>query len=425
MNPSGRRLASRKPLRWFLAAVMALVVGTACADAEPKGPDTVLRVMMTDDWVTPPYIDAVREFERRHPNVRVDTDKASSGRMGDVVRAGISSGGPPDVVQSHAHTGAGQGLAQSVDDLWERHGLRPEEFIPGAVEDVTWGGRRYGLPLDSNAMVILYNVDHFRAAGIEPPGPSTTFADFERIAQALTTPDGSRRGLVIPLNTWVTYGWIKANGGELVEVDASGRPRFSFAEPPVVEAVGFLDRLIEAGWAYGPAGGDAASADAYALFRSGAASMHASGSWDLVKVLKEAPQGNYGVALMPRGLTGTTAGTVMGGSSLWIPLGSKHRDLAFEFMLLLTSDPYALRLAKEEGRLPVRPRLFGDAYFQSPQLKVFMEQLATAHPPLLGALHEASAAFENALTQVLRQQADPEVALRAAQQSAVATVGPS
>jgi multiple sugar transport system substrate-binding protein len=414
-------------LRWLALLVVALAVATAtsCSDADSNGPTTVLRVMMTDDWVTPPYIEAVREFERTHPGVRVDTDKGPIARMPDVVRAGISSGAPPDVVQGHAHSGAGQGLAQAVDDLWKQHGLTPDEYLPGAVADVTWGGRRYGVPLDTNAMVILYNKEHFQAAGLQPPGPETSFADLEKMAQALTTPDGSRRGLAIPLSSWVSYGWIKANGGELVEIESDGRPRFTFDQPQVIEVIGFLDRLIDSGWAYGPAGPDLSSADAYALFRSGRASMHASGSWDLTKIHKDVPGGQFGVALMPRGLTGTTTGTVMGGSSLWIPVGSKQRELAFEFMLLLTSDRYALRLAREEGRLPVRPRLFSDPYFQTPDLRVFVEQLNTAHPLILGALHDASEAFELALSRVLREQANPAVALQAAQLEAVKSTGSS
>ncbi|MDQ3979130.1 MAG: extracellular solute-binding protein [Actinomycetota bacterium] len=418
---AGLRLGRR--VRAVLVLVLLAVVASSCSDPEPNGPTTVLRVMMTHDWVTPPYIEAVREFERRHPDVRVETDKGPIGSMPDLVRAGISSGAPPDVVQGHAHSGAGQGLAQPVDDLWRKHGLTPGEFLPGAVEDVTWAGRLYGLPLDSNAMVILYNVDHFEAAGLRPPGTDTSFADFEQMAQALTTPDGSRRGLVIPLSNWVTYGWIRANGGQLVEIDANGQPRFSFDMPEVIEAIGFLDRLIEAGWAYGPEGPDAGSSDAYALFRSGAASMHASGSWDLVKVLKDNPGGRYGVGLMPRGLTGSTAGTVMGGSSLWIPVGSRQRDLAFEFMMLLTSDRYALQLARDEGRLPVRPRLFSDRYFQTENMKVFVEQLGSAHPPILGALNEASKAFEQALTRVLREGANPAAALQEAQLQAVRSSG--
>ncbi|HVL27907.1 MAG TPA: extracellular solute-binding protein, partial [Acidimicrobiales bacterium] len=347
--------------------VTAAVVATACGGGG-SGSTAVLRVVMTDDWVTPPFTDAVREFERTHRGVRVDIDKGPIGRMADVVRAGIASGAPPDVVQGHAHTGAGQDLADPVDDLWVDHGISADEYLPGAVEDVTWAGRRYGVPLDSNAMALIYNRDIFDAAGVPPPDPSMSFLDFERMAARLTSPDGSRRALVVPVDTWVTYGWLRANGGGLVEVDEAGRPTFTLNQPAVVDTLAFLRRLIDTGIAYGPSGPDARSTDAYALFRSGAAAMYASGSWDLVRILREEPGGRYGVALMPRGTTGATQGTAMGGSSLWIPRGAQNRELAFEFMLLLTSDRYALRFAREEGRLPVRPRVLSDPYFAEPRL---------------------------------------------------------
>lgn len=407
------------------AALVALsLLASACSPGQPQAPTTVLHVVMTDDWVTGPFIDAVREFERIHPDVQVTIDKASIGRMSDVVRAGISSGAPPDIIQGHATTGAGQGLAQALDDLWAAHGLTPDEFLPGAVEDVTWGGKRYGVPLDSNAMALLYNEDLFRELGVAPPRPTMSFGDFEELARRLTNADFSRRAIAVPIDSWVTYGWVKADGGELVTVGTDGQPRFTLDSPQVVETIAFLDRLIEQRLAFGPAGPDARSLDAYALFREGTTAMYASGSWDLVKVLEDRPERKVGVALMPRGLTGTTEGTVMGGSSLWIPVGAKHRELAFEFMTLLSSDRYAIRFAEKEGRLPVRPRLFGDSHFQQDQLKVFVEQLETAHPPIMGALSEASKAFSDALGQVFRQQADAPTALQQAQARARDSLSP-
>src|SRR5439155_17277128 len=214
-----------------------MLVATACGSSQPTAPTTVLHVVMTDDWVTAPFIDAVREFERAHPDVQIDIEKAPISRMSDLVRAGISSGAPPDVIQGHATTGAGQGLAQAVDDLWAKHRLSTAEFLPGAVEDVTWGGKRYGVPLDSNAMALLYNIDLFNAAGAAPPSPTMSFVDFERLAQSLTSPDFSRRAIAIPIDTWVSYGWIKADGGELVTVGDDGQPHFTIDSPAVVDTI--------------------------------------------------------------------------------------------------------------------------------------------------------------------------------------------
>ena len=407
-------------------AVLLLLatVATACGGGGPEQPTTLLRVLMTDDWVTVPFVDAVRSFERDNPHVRVVIEKGPISVVTDAVRAGISSGAPPDVVQGHAFSAAGQGLAQPLDDLWDAH-LEAEEFFPGAIEDVSWAGRRYGVPLDTNALVLMYNVDRLRSAGVAEPSPTMTFAEFEELARALTSPDGQLRGLVVPNNTWWTYGWIKANGGETVQIGTDGRPRLSLDGPEVVEAVSFLSGLIEKGYAFPPRAADSHTGDAMALFASGAAAMHASGSWDLVGLRRAVPNANVRVALMPRGITGATQGSAMGGSSMWVPQRAEQRVLAFRFMTHLISDENALRLAKEEGRLPVRARVFDDPFFADRDLRVFLEQLKTAQPPKLGAFDEPADQFALAIEDVFRTGGvNPRVALQEAQARALAALKP-
>ncbi len=152
--------------------------------------------------------------------------------------------------------------------------------------------------------------------------------------------------------------------------------------------------------------------------------MHASGSWDLVTLRRALPNSDFRVALMPKG-PGGVAGSAMGGSSMWVPEGAEHRDLAFAFMTHLISDANALRLAKEEGRLPVRPRVFDDPFFADPSLQVFFEQLRTAHPPKLGAFDGPSEEFSAALEDVFRPGGgDARKALGDAQARALAILRP-
>jgi len=396
----------------------------ACGSDRQEPPTTLLRVLMTDDWVTVPFVDAVRSFEREHPTVRVVIEKGPISLLTDAVRAGIGSGAPPDVVQGHAFSAAGQGLAQPLDDLWAAH-LDAGEFFPGAIDDVTWAGRRYGVPLDTNALVLLYNADLLRQAGVPEPLATMTFAEFEALAKALTTPDGQRRGFVVPNSTWWTYGWIRANGGETVDVGNDGKARLSLDSPAVVQTVSFLSGLIEKGYAFPPRAADSHNGDAVALFASGAVAIHATGSWDLVALRRNLPGSNYRAALLPAGVTGTTPGSAMGGSSMWVPQKAEHRELAFEFMTHLTSDANALRLAKEEGRLPARPRVFDDPFFTDRDLQVVLQQLKTARPPKLGAFDQPSEQFTTALEDVFRLGgANPAVALHDAQMQALASVAP-
>jgi multiple sugar transport system substrate-binding protein len=397
-----------------LLAAVALVA-TACSATSDTTP-TTLRVLMTDDWVTPPVLDAVRDFEATHRNVRIVVDKGPIKGMLDTVNGSPS---PPDVVQAHAFAAAARGLAQPLDDLWAKR-LKAAEFFPGALDDVTLGGRRYGVPLDTSALVMLYNADHFRAAGVDPPAGAVTFAQLETIARALTTADGSRRAIALGTSTWQTYGWVGANGGEYVRVSGDGKPQFLFDSAPVVGAISFLAGLVDQGLAIPPRAADTHSSDVYALFESGATSIYTTGSWDIAALRKSHPGTDYRAAPMPLGPSGSQ-GSAMGGSSLFVPKGSKHRALAFDFMVHLTADRYAVRLAKEQGRLPVRSRVYADPFFKDPVIQVVLDQLKTARPERIDSFPDAGKALATAIDQALREDRDPAASLHDAQVKAQAT----
>lgn len=421
--PVRRRRGGRsvRRARSLVVAGAALLLAAACASTAKAPTARILRVLMTDDWVTAPFVDAVRDFEREHPGVRIDVSKGPIAHMNDTVAAAVRNRSAPDVVQGHAFSAAAQELAEPVDDLWRRH-LDPEEFLPGAVEDVEWAGRLYGVPLDTNALFLVYNADHFAAANLPPPDASTTFEDLEEAAAALSTPDGSRRAIAVPTSTWWTYGWIRANGGEVVEVGADRQATITLDAPAVVEAVDYLARLVRRGHAFPPRAADSSSRDALALFEAGSASIHATGSWDLAELARQASGSRYASTVMPKGAGGTAVGSAMGGSSLFVPMGSRHREVAFEFMVHLVSDRYALRFAKEEGRLPVRPRVYRDPFFQKPELQAVLEQLPSAHPFKLGAFPEPARLFAAAVDDVLRSGKDAGATLRDAQTRAVASL---
>ncbi len=407
-----RRRAPRIPTALFVACCLMAACSSSAPTADP--PPVRLRVLMTDDWGDrPAFLAAVKAFEEQHDDVRVEVDKLPIRNMAEAVRGQIKAADPADVVQWHAYAAGAQGLAEPVDDLWKKAGIKSAEFFPGAVADVEWNGRLYGLPLDINALVLFYRPESFAAANLDPPAETTTFADLERYGRVLTSPDGSRRVMALANSYWAAYGWIRANGGELVTLEG-GKPRFTLDSAKNVEALTFLSRMVKQGHAFAPAGATS-SADALALFRSGSAAIHASGSWDLAKLDKQTLGTTYEAALMPRGTTGQTEGTVTGGSSLFVPKGSQNRELAFELMRTIISDNHALQLAKQEARLPVRPRVYSDPFFEDPTLKVVRKQLESAHPLLIEAFPEAARAWDTAFTEVMRDGTDPAAALKAAQ----------
>jgi ABC-type glycerol-3-phosphate transport system substrate-binding protein len=399
-------------LTWAALVLIATLMGAACGGQDRPAP-TTLRVMMTDDWTTPPVLDAVRDFEGTHPRVRIIMDKAPIKGMLDAVKG---SAPPPDVVQGHAFAAAARGLAQPLDDLWDKS-LVAGEFFQGALDDVTYAGHRYGVPLDTNALVLLYNADHFRAAGVPLPTGPMSFPQLEATARALTA-GGNHQALALGTSTWQTFGWVGANGGEYVRIGDDGQPQYLFDSPEVVGAIGFLARLVDEGLARSPRAADTHSSDVFALFESGETSMYTSGFWDIAKLRHSQPGVDFRAAPMPRGMTGTTDGSAMGGSSLFVPKGSPNRKLAFEFMTHLTSDRYALRLAQEQGRLPVRSRVYAAPFFDDPAMRVVVDQLRSARPERIDSFPDAGKVLANAIDSILRQQADVEPTLREAERQA-------
>lgn len=418
-----RQIFARPGLRRIavLLAVCLSLAGCSSGSAGTDAAPTRLRVLMTDDWGDrPAFLAAVKQFEEEHDSVRVEIAKLPIRNVAEAVRSQVNSGDPMDLVQWHAYAAGAQGLAEPLDDLWKKAGMKESEFFPGAFGDVAWGNRIFGVPLDINALVLFYRPESFAAANLQPPTAATTFTDLERYGRSMTSPDGSKRLIALASSYWAAYGWVRANGGELVTVE-NGEPLFTLDAPEVVDTLAFLSRMVKGGYAFAPAGANS-SADSLALFRSGNAAIHASGSWDLAKLDKETLGADYGASPMPRGTTGNTEGSVTGGSSMFVPRGAKNRELAFELMRTIISDEYSLRLAKEEGRLPVRPRVYSDPFFDNPTLVVVLEQLKTAYPLLIEAFPEAASAWDTAFSEVLRNGADPATALASAQSRAEASL---
>lgn len=399
----------------LLAACGLLDGGTSAAGGRAP---VNLRVLMTDDWAdTRPFVDSVRSFEQAHPAVRVQVRKTSINKIMRTVDDAVAQGAAPDVVQGHAFAAAARGLAQPVDDLWVSAGLTEAEFLPEVVEDVTWAGRRYGVPLDTTAVVLFYNARHFAEAGLAAPATGISLADLEQISAALTSADGTRRAWVLSDNTWTAFAWMAAHGGDLVEVSEEGVPTFTLDRPENIAALRSLRRLIERGQAF-HTGPRSLTDDALALVRSGAASLYLSGAYDLVTLEKNGVTDEIRVAPILAGDGGRPRPSALGGSSLFIPEGSENRDLAFEFIRHLTADEVALRFARQEGRLPARSRVLERHDLGRPALGAALPQIASARLYRMEAFPEMRAAFGVAVREVLGGRGDPEALLREAQRGA-------
>lgn len=407
----------RRPL--VLVVVAALLA--ACTGTRGAPEPVTLRVVMADDWASAPIVGKViDEFERTHGEVEVQVQSAPFSQIPDLARSGVDLGQPHDVVHWHAFAAAAAGLAQPIDDLWEAEGLTAEEYVPGALEDVTWDGQRYGVPLDVNALVLMVNEASFERAGLDFDDVAT-LEGFERAAEQVVETEASQYAITVSASSWAAYGWIVANGGQLLTWDANGQVTFTLDDPANVAAIEQLAGLVATERAPGPFAPNLAL-EAIESFAGGSTAMHASGSWDL-PIARRAAQAEVSpedIRILPLPQADPDRPrTVLGGSSLFIPPDAPNRDVAFALMLALTEDDIALQLVEEEGRLPARQRVYEDPVFaSSPDLAAFVELLPTAEVMPLVAYPQVAAAFREALEDAVAQREPVAEALAGAQRYA-------
>jgi raffinose/stachyose/melibiose transport system substrate-binding protein len=372
--------ATLKPAVLTLA-VLALFALSAAAWAggqgEPKaaGPITfTVWDVYNQEGLHAVMMAVVAQFEKEHPNVKVeetsrqlDPDKAAT-------MAALSAGAGPDVLTvNNGETMMGPMVrAKYVVDLnpysakygWEKNYLSPSlwdraKYTPDGK--VFGTGHLYGVPGFGELVGVYYNRDIFDGQGLKVP---QTLGELEQNAQKLKsagiTPIAFGAAEVWPFfQTWADI--LAATMSDKIGGDATqkwmsdvvilGDPKRSFKDPGVLEAAQVIDR-----WArtdYFPKGFTGLTIDdAMALFVAGKAGMFLQGSWYCSAVADASFKA--GMFAFPPIKKETGMVSQVGGmmTPVGININSKYKDLAGEFLNTLLASPEAHRLESEIFVLP-------------------------------------------------------------------------
>lgn len=144
-----------------------------------------------------------------------------------------------------------KGLVENLSPYMENEkvGLTKEELAdyPALfLDDGIWDGNQYAMPFNKSQMVLFYNVDMFKEAGIEVP---TTWEQWKAAAEALTKDtDGDGEpdvyGIVFANNISTDIApWLKQAGGATMSEETN---ELFFDTPETAEAVEFLNSLMQA-----------------------------------------------------------------------------------------------------------------------------------------------------------------------------------
>lgn len=309
----------------------------------------------------------------------------------------IPRGNGPDVfVFAHERVGgwADTGLLRPVAD-WA--GAPALDAFPGpALEALTYGERRWGLPLSVKSLALFRNTD------VVPEAPAT-MDDLLAAARASVARGGS--GIAYESESFYFHApWYFGHGGALTMPP----PLVDFEGPAWRDSLAFLADLVDEGLVpEEPTGALVAG-----LFRSGDAPFAISGPWFLAELEGGVP---WAVSPLPRFADGRPASPLLTVEAVFVSATAERPDDGAA-LASFVAGPEGARLRGTLGRQVVAHGSAWDdpALADDPVLTAFRDQAALAVPmdnrPAMRDVWEPS---QIALKKVMRGLATPEQAAEA------------
>ncbi|SDM79767.1 multiple sugar transport system substrate-binding protein [Paenibacillus sp. yr247] len=352
----------RKAIHVLLVASMMAVIASGCATKKVENAASTASSNETKQaagdkdkpvtltyWhaYTPDKQKVLKEFINKYktvkPNVEIKEQFIATGEdMLKKIQVGLASNELPELAWGFP---TWTGVLASSNKIVEVGNLMDndmkKDFSAGALEANKYKGKMYSLPIEAGALVLIYNKDLFKAAGIA--SAPTNWDELLDSSKKLTK-DGFY-GVYLPIQpdertawTWETLLW--QNGSDLVKDNA-----ITFGGKEGVEAMQFYTDMI-AKYKVAPK----EKIDVDAMFNSGKLAMVIGTQGAAKAYLDKNP--NVGVAPLPGK---KQLATGLGTNTLFLFKSTPEKEkAAWEFMTWMTNSENNAEWTMKTGYVPVR-----------------------------------------------------------------------
>jgi sn-glycerol 3-phosphate transport system substrate-binding protein len=122
---------------------------------------------------------------------------------------------------------------------------------PAIKAAYTVNGKQYPATMNISTIVLYYNKDHFRRAGLDPDKPPATLAEVMADAKKLKDAGVTQKPFVMKMDPWFVEQWISGAGANLVNKD-NGRSgqlatQSELGNPASKEALNWLESMNQQG----------------------------------------------------------------------------------------------------------------------------------------------------------------------------------
>ncbi|MEO8752453.1 MAG: ABC transporter substrate-binding protein [Casimicrobiaceae bacterium] len=367
------------------------------------------------------------DFEKENPGIKMKPIYSGSYQE-SITKAltAVKSGDPPvmsillstdmfSLIDEDAIVPFDSLLKTPDDQAWLK------SFYPAFMENSQTDGKTWGIPFQRSTIVMYYNKEMFKEAGLDPNKPPGTWAETTAAAQKLTKRDASGKvtqwGVQIPSSGfpyWLFQGLAIENGANLM--NSAGTETY-YDKPEVIGALQYWVDLVTK-YKVHPEGIVEWGTTPKDFFEKKVAMIWTT-TGNLTNVKANA-KFDFGVAMLP---ASKQRGSPTGGGNFYIFAKSTpaQRDAAFKFIKWTTTPQRAAQWGIDTGYVAVRADAWDTPVMKQyvagfPPAAVARDQLPYAKAEL--STHEnqrVTKALNDGLQAALTGTKTPEAAMKDAQ----------
>ncbi len=356
---------------WLLAAVAALAIGLSSA---ARAVELSFYYPVAVGGPITKIIDGYcADFTKANPDVTIKPVYA--GTYQDTITKALTalkSGEPPNLAVI---------LSTDTFSLIDEDAILPYEDIATGADDKAWlagffpsfmensqtGGKTWGIPFQRSTIVLYWNKDAFKEAGLDPEKGPTTWAEMTAFAQKLTKRDASGNatqwGVQIPASGfpyWLFQGLTTTNDVRLM--NEAGTETY-YDKPAVIEALQYWVDLSRKEKVHPPGIVEWGTTPKDFFERKVAMMWTTTGNLTNVKANAPFP---FGIAMLPKN---KRFGSPTGGGNFYVfkKTTPEQRAAALKFVKWMTTPERAADWGIKTGYVAVRP----DAW-ETPAMKDYV-----------------------------------------------------
>lgn len=301
-----------------------------------------------------------QEFMKENPDIKITPVYAGIYRE-TLTKAltALKGGEPPHVavlLSTDMYTLIDEGAIIPYEDIYPAAEMGfVKEYFPGFMKNSQSMGKTWGIPFQRSTIVMYWNKEAFKEAGLDPNTPPKTWTEMLAFAKKLTKKDASgtvtQWGVAIP-STGYAYWLFQAlaieNGLELMNPDGT---ETYFNKPAAIEALQFLVDLSHKDMVSPKGTIDWATTPRDFFERKTAIMWTTTGNLTNVRTNAKF---DFGVAMLP---ANKRPGSPTGGGNFYIfkKTTPEQRKAAAKFARWMTTAERAAQWCIDTGYVAVRP----------------------------------------------------------------------